>query len=460
MKFAAPPDKQRRGSTASAKAELLARRESSIKRRTAEVQAKNASNPGLRSPIRPVAPQRFSLDPLFEEELEDDEVLHESTQEEVFKILKTTEKKKRKLRRSHSSQSLHEQRNEGDIVSTRRNNRLHVMASGAQTAKVRTMLENAIKNSVEDFKCNDSALEQLHEIMTLAKESGISVERILDCFHGGNPEVQYISLDDFLAGLDALGDGAFMATDHEVIELGKMFDVEQDGTVSLAEFKTYCYYHIDTVPWKAERSRLEKSGGILQVTKDLKKDFHKRLPLKIYNCGKAVYKGDKVFWRIDTSLEIAIYYCTELDVMTIQCYNMETKEPLPLLYIKKSNCVINVEGNEHNPEKEHKSEWEPYGNYILARIKLQNKAGISNEISYIPYLDRLTGDSEKILMMAQPVNIAAPPDQQHDPIVTKEAFRRASVRVERATQEVRESRQGLEVLSRAVSDFIQEMAEE
>jgi len=38
MKFAAPPYKQHRGGTASAMAELLARRESSIKRRTAEVE--------------------------------------------------------------------------------------------------------------------------------------------------------------------------------------------------------------------------------------------------------------------------------------------------------------------------------------------------------------------------------------------------------------------------------------
>ena len=69
----------------------------------------------------------------------------------------------------------------------------------------------------------------------------------------------------FKEGLQRLGSKLFDLTDQELDEIIAKFDVDGDGTISIAEFKVYCYYQIPSVSWKAERKRVEASGEMAKL---------------------------------------------------------------------------------------------------------------------------------------------------------------------------------------------------
>ena len=265
------------------------------------------------------------------------------------------------------------------------------------------------------FAFSGTPEERLQEIMTRAKESGVSIDKIFSYFQGENKADAYITKHAFFDGLRKLGDNLFMVTDEEMSDIVKKFDVNGDGMISLPEFKTYCFYRIPGVAWKAERQRLEVSGEILKITTDLKDGFA-RGEIKIYPCGDEVFRASKLFWQTDTSVEMNLFYCVSLDVITVRLFNLSNGETLPNMYVKKSECIIDrialedsvatvlqtsgVQSKEEGELMRMKEEWIVIGKYILARLKLKQSPTVKfpNETlpggssSVHPYLCKLAGE--------------------------------------------------------------------
>ncbi len=255
-------------------------------------------------------------------------------------------------------------------------------------------------------------------IMTAAKESGLSLEKIFSFFQGENNREGYMTKQGFLDALGKLADNLFMVTEEESDELVKKFDVNGDGMISLAEFKAYCLFQIPGVAWKAERRRLEASGEILQITADLKSGFE-RGEIKIYPCGDEIYRASKLFWQTNVSVEMQLFYCAPMDVITIRLFNISTGEMLPLIYVKKSDCQIDQKAVEDpfvtplNPSSDQmeghkmtqtKQDWSLMGKYILARLKLKLtpssklvKDPSQATYSAHPYISKLAGKFLNIL---------------------------------------------------------------
>lgn len=248
--------------------------------------------------------------------------------------------------------------------------------------------------------------------MTAAKESGLSLDKIFSFFQGDNNNEGYMTKQGFLDALGKLADNLFMVTEEESDELVKKFDVNGDGMISLAEFKAYCLFQIPGVAWKAERRRLEASGEILQVTADLKSGFE-RGEIKIYPCGDEIYRASKLFWQTNISVEMQLFFCAPMDVITIRLFNISTGEMLPLIYVKKSECKIDIKAvedpfvtplNLSSKEMEGskltqtKEDWSLIGKYILARLKLKLSPSsmLPKDLSQgtcnvCPYLCKLAG---------------------------------------------------------------------
>jgi hypothetical protein len=260
--------------------------------------------------------------------------------------------------------------------------------------------------------------ERLQVIMTAAKESGLSLEKIFSFFQGENNREGYMTKQGFLDALGKLADNLFMVTEEESDEMVKKFDVNGDGMISLAEFKAYCLFQIPGVAWKAERRRLEASGEILQITADLKSGFE-RGEIKIYPCGDEIYRASKLFWQTNISVEMQLFYCAPMDVITVRLFNISTGEMLPLIYVKKSDCKIDQKSVEDpfvtplNLSSDHmegcnmvqtKQDWAIIGKYILARLKLKLtpssklvKDSSHAACSAQPYLSKLAGKIQMIL---------------------------------------------------------------
>ena len=84
------------------------------------------------------------------------------------------------------------------------------------------------------FNLAGTGEERLQQIMTRAKETGMSVSKIFG-FFTNHP--QHITKDEFKMGLQRLGAKLFDLTDEELQIIIDKFDVDGDGTISIAEFK-------------------------------------------------------------------------------------------------------------------------------------------------------------------------------------------------------------------------------
>jgi len=136
------------------------------------------------------------------------------------------------------------------------------MASSASNDKLRALLDDAMSNIVASINLEGSPEDRLKQIMTKAKETGMTVGKIFSFFTN---KPNHFTKEEFVRGLEALGDGLFNLSNEEVDEIIAKFDVDGDGTISIAEFKMYCYYQIPSVPWKAERRRVEASGEMDKI---------------------------------------------------------------------------------------------------------------------------------------------------------------------------------------------------
>lgn len=205
-----------------------------------------------------------------------------------------------------------------------------------------------IKNAIDDAIGSDTnvntiaegtAEERLHLVLTKAKEKGMTAENIFQ-FFSGSPNITAVSIEKFIANLEKLGGSFVSFSIEEIMILVKAISRIDDNTISLEEFKHYCYTKIQTIPWKAERLRLEESGDMDKLEAQISRKFTGDVDA-FHSCGVEVFHSSKFFWRMNANLEIRLYHCQALGVLTISLFNQTSGKELPTLYL----CMNKIERN-------------------------------------------------------------------------------------------------------------------
>ena len=208
--------------------------------------------------------------------------------------------------------------------------------------------------------------------------------------------------------------------------------------------------------------------------------------------GEQCFRTSKLFWRTNTTVEIRLYNCKELDVLTMQIYDETNHKEMSPLYICKSRCETNLQ-NQHQattstgtPVAETDSETmgvadDVIGKYLVARLKLRHTsqaitedldqsaaaAGVTatdtgEAAEYVPFLCKLSGDDwNESLVLPKPANLASPPAINETKASDAEkAFEQAVKGMKTATRRARTSRQSAANLEGVLSDVLAEIQEE
>jgi Ca2+-binding EF-hand superfamily protein len=320
----------------------------------------------------------------------------------------------------------------------RRKKSLDIMRKSAQSDQIRQMLENTLDECVSTANTENSAEERLQAVMTKAKERGMSADSIFSFFNGGNPNTTQITNDSFFNSIVKLGDSLISITADELTQIVNKFDKNEDGKISIAEFKNYCYYEIPSVAWKAERTRLEKTGEMKMLKAQLSRRFKVSDTLDENNCGEEVCRTSKFFWKTNNNVEIRVFFTEVLNVITLQIYSQTFEKELPSIYVCRNKVAFQhtrykaeVEQAMQKVESltdtleaaEKEASWESISKYVVARLKLWERddsedtnaeipaeipteecAHILNDASFIPYLCKLTGESEVLLYVLKVIS--------------------------------------------------------
>jgi Ca2+-binding protein (EF-Hand superfamily) len=307
----------------------------------------------------------------------------------------------------------------------RRRKSVNVLRNSAQSDQIRQMFDISLYEDIASMAANHNvttdgmAEERLNNILTKAKESGMTADEIFSFFNGGNPNTTKITKDSFLASLEKLG-GSFMAmTEEELANIVKKFDMNDDGKISIAEFKNYCYFQIPSIAWKAERTRLEKSGEMKMLQAQLSRRFKLGECLDINACGEEVCRTSKFFWKTNNNVEIRMFYNEKLNVISMQLFSQAFERELPSIYVCKNkvdhqrthlqddvqNALQKTEGRTEEQEATRKhAMWDSIAKHLVERLKIWERgtpgdisseseecSHISKDEQYVPYLCKLPG---------------------------------------------------------------------
>ena len=201
--------------------------------------------------------------------------------------------------------------------------------------------------------------------------------------------------------------------------------------------------------------------------------------------GEQCFRTSKLFWRTNTTVEIRLYYCEELDMLTMQIYDETNHKEMSPLYICRSRCEANLQneqqvttgtsGTSTTPATETD---ELVGKYLVARLKLRHSSQAITEdldqstaatatdtgeaAEYIPFLCKLSGDDwNESLVLPKPANLASPPAINETKASDAEkAFEQAVKGLKTATRRARTSRHSAEKFEGVLSDVLAEIQED
>ncbi|GMI44260.1 hypothetical protein TrCOL_g1429 [Triparma columacea] len=371
------------------------------------------------------------------------------------------------------------------------------MASSASNDKLRALLDDAMSNIAASIAKDGTAEDRLKKIMTKAKETGMSVKKIFSYFTN---DPNHFTKDEFKTGLSHIGENLFNLEDEELDEIIAKFDVDGDGTISIAEFKLYCYYQIPTVPWKAERRRVEASGEMDKIKAvvaghmhhdELHKgnipegdeDFSEEEGEHVHGAGELVNKTTKLFWRTNTTVDVRLYYSKDIDIISIQVFNQTEDKEMPTLYVMKSDIEANCDKDKLEEEIKvaiqtadtreagqsemirDRTMWDFFTNYILARLKIPDtsnpfpKNEMANKLppltprteSLCPFLCKLSDDKFDSLMIPKPQNILPPPPVPREVVISVDDFMTAFSSFKEGHDELKKMRTSAEKMSKLMA---------
>ena len=356
-----------------------------------------------------------------------------------------------------------------------RNERRQRSSSLAQSHQIRDIIATTVKElkGCDELRRSEGSEERvivedrLKEVLKKAKESGHSVDKIFSLL--GKREEDAVPKHSFVEGLVMLGYEGDQASKDELLKyVVNRFDSNRDGMVSLAEFRRFCL-SISSVAWKAERHRLEEAprdgtacGSAITENRFDVKDI-------MYAVGPEVFKTSKLFWKHGISVDISLRYCSDLDIITMQFKDAESREQYNTLFVRKSDCAVDREAlneaaalavqtsDETSDESEtlirKKIEWEFFANYLLTRLLLTKDDGRS---CYLLSLSKLHGDKYD-LETEKPPNLMAPKTEAITPSGGMDEFTRVKSSFQRDSRQARTSRQSAQELTAVVESALNEI---
>ena len=201
--------------------------------------------------------------------------------------------------------------------------------------------------------------------------------------------------------------------------------------------------------------------------------------------GEQCFRTSKLFWRTNTTVEIRLYYCTELDVLTMQIYDETNHKEMAPLYICKSRCEAALQNQQSTATECESVAYNVIGRYLVARLKLRHTsqaitedldqstaaAGVSEAADddaeaaaaeYVPFLCKLSGDNwNESLFLPKPANLASPPAVGGtDTSDAEKAFEQAVKGMKTATRRARTSRQSAQNLEVVLADVLADIQED
>lgn len=346
-----------------------------------------------------------------------------------------------------------------------------------------TQIRDIIAKTVAELNRNSngnvvvSPEERLKKVLAQAKESGYSSDRIFGIIgktstseNEKSSENQMIPTQTFLVGLKTLG---YECTEDEEEYVKDRFDLNNDGMISLEEFKHFCYNDIQSVAWKAERQRLEAVTATSSDDKTTDTDSTIQVfdikEIK-YAAGNVVHSTSKLFWKDNISVNIQLRYCSDLDILSLQTHDAETKATFQTLYIKKSDVALDSDAlneavtlaiqtsddktNEGQDLVRQQVTWEAYSNYLTTRLQLTKDRDV--------LLAKLHGDVFTSLDIDKPSNLIAPQarSERKSAGSTVEDFHTLSATLQSESRSARNSRQSAQELSSIIESALQEILAE
>lgn len=332
-------------------------------------------------------------------------------------------------------------------------------SSLAQSHQIRKIIAETVEELSRkgDNNAAHDPEDMLKKVLAQTKESGYSADHIFSILSSSSInetegiDGDVIERETFITGLKKLSKGIYSWKKCDLEVIADKFDINADGHISLVEFQHYCYHEVPSVAWKAERQRREDKTADEFSVKNVKEIM--------YGPGKECYVSSKLFWKINVTVEIVLRYCSELDVISIQIYDISNKQDFKTLYVSKSSCAIDETKlqeavtlarqikDDKTPED---VEWLFYSNYIMARLQIVKD---ENEKSgYIARLVRLHCDVDA-LEIDRPHNMNAPVKKYSDTSKNgkslEEEFRSKVCSFEKETRSARSSRQTAESFIRS-----------
>ena len=330
---------------------------------------------------------------------------------------------------------------------------------------------NNNNNNNSNAASRKTAEDRLKQVLADVKEKGYSSERIF-CTIGkassseSAAQDELIPKDTFVQGLKKLG---CKCTEEDLEYITDRFDKNQDGFISLVEFQQYCY-NINSVGWKAEKQRLEaekqSDGNCIEESR-----FDIR---EIKYASTDVYSTSKLYWKDNISVNITLRYCSDLDIITLQIQNSESKDDYTPLFIKKSDIAIDksaldedislavqtsdAKTDEDKEQVRQQKHWETYSSYLVTRLQLKDGSC---------HLAKLTGDDFEKLDIPKPSNLLAPQQKRSERVsatdsatagkTIEDEFNNLNVKLTSESRSARNSRQDAQELSSVVESVLTEI---
>jgi len=275
----------------------------------------------------------------------------------------------------------------------------------------------------------------------------------------------------------------------------------------LAEFQNYCLHQIPSVAWKAERQRFISTGEMERLQMKLgiarrNSGGLNKAAEELIDVGEEIFRSTKLFWKNNLDVEIRMFYCEKLDVVTIQLWETQTFCQLPCLYIHPKDCRISeseveesvqnalktsdVKRSSNENEEEalirKKTEWNFIGKYLLARLKLKQESSVRTHLplmkedaqlsvsklsiedsnvdlsKFVASVGKLTGDTFETLTISKPPRLADPPEVEKKK--SWDEFNQTVESIGEVTRHARMSRQSAQELTNMIHLALDEVQEE